>query len=118
MASLPVFFAATVDLVAELSEENKAVVPHFDLTQGSDVEPRSPTSAQVAAQPLSPTSSRDGDDVQCWPVLHGVHWATGQQHASVRCVGGFSSGLCGMRLEDMFADVRLRPTRWGRCEHC
>ena len=33
MASLPVFVAATVDLVPELSEEDKVVVPHIDLTQ-------------------------------------------------------------------------------------
>ena len=69
MASLPVFVAATVDLVPELSEEEKAVAPHLDLMQGSDAEPCSPTSAQTAAQPLSPPSALDGDNVQRWPVF-------------------------------------------------
>ena len=106
MASLPVFVAATVDLVPELSEEDKAVVPYIDLTQASDAEPCSATSAQTAAQPLSPTSSLDGDSVQRWPVLLGVHWVTSLQNALVRCVGGSSSELYGACLQDQSAGMR------------
>ena len=63
------FVAATVDLVPELSEQDKVVAQRIDLTQDSDAELCSATTAQSAPQLQSPTSSRDGGDVQRWPVL-------------------------------------------------
>ena len=118
MAALPVFVAATVDLVPELSEEDKVVVPHIDLTQALDAELCSATSAQSAPQPQSPTSSRDGDYVQRWPVLPGYDLVTSVPNAPVRCVGGYSSELRGACLQEQSAGTRLRKSRWGRCEHC
>ena len=83
---------ATVYLVAELSEEDKAEVPKFDLTQGYDGEAGSPVRVQVASVALSPASSRDGEEVHCWPVLPGIVLpSTNQDKASVSCVGGSSS---------------------------
>ena len=110
--------SATVDLVPELSEEAKVVVPHIDLTQALGAELCSATRAQSAPQPQSPTSSRDGDDVQCWPVLPGHDSVTSLPNALVRCVGGYSSELHGACLQEQSAGTRLRETRWGRCVHC
>ena len=63
MASLTLSVATMVDLVPELSEQDRVVVPCFDLTPESDAEPRPPTSAQATAQQLSGTCSPDAEDI-------------------------------------------------------
>jgi len=72
MAALRNLVVSVVDIVAELTEEDKTVVPQFDLTAESDEDARSPQQADAYAHSSSLVSFANVDEVQRWPVCPGM----------------------------------------------
>ena len=107
-----------VDLVEELSAEDNAVVPQFDLTTESDEDDRSPQRANASLQSSSPESNTADEEVRFWPVCPGMVLPTVEPRVGSACVGGSSSTASQLDAANSVEELIRAPTRWGRCAGC
>ena len=107
-----------VDLVEELSAEDKALVPQFDLTAESDEDVSSPHPVNASVHSSSPEANAEDEEVRFWPVCPGRLLPTVEPRVGSACVGGSSSTLSQWDSAEYVEEVIRAPTRWGRCDGC
>ena len=102
--------STVVDLVDELTEEDKAIVPLIDLTRELAADGVVATAlAEGPTVTVANESCSESDSPRLWPILP----------ASTPCAGAYGPSPSRDHPGcDLDATPGLRVTRWGRCEMC